>query len=173
VVVLFGALSMAAMFLATHFETDNTPTAPKLCSTGTIFPDSYNLFHVAFVAGASYISVVIYICVFFAYRRATKVRISPNDHTHDSQQRRLTVTLGIITTSTLFLYIIPFSYLSICALMKVVPPFPNVIGVFFRCSTIINVLIYVYRQKEMREEMWALIKCEKATMVTSVSVTAK
>jgi hypothetical protein len=159
---------MAAMFLTTYFQTDNTPTAPKSCPTGTIFAFSYNLFHTIFVAGASYTSVAIYICVFFAFRRATKLRISPNDQSHDSQQRRLTVTLGIITSSTFFLFVIPFSYLSVCALMNVDPMYPTLIGVLFRCSMVSDVFIYLYRQKEMREEMWALIKFKKAT-TTSVS----
>ena len=147
---LFGVLSLTAMLLTTYYGTDNIPSAPKLCLTGTVFPFSYNLFHMTFVAGAGLMSVAIYICVFIVYRHGARNRITSNNDQSNDIQHRLTVTVGIITFSTLFFDILPFSFLSACALLNVVPPEPQLIGVIFRCSTINNVLIYVYRQEEMQ-----------------------
>jgi hypothetical protein len=161
-VAIYGLTSMSAMLLTTYFYTSPSPKVPKSCAVGqTSF--AYNLYHSTFVVAAGYVSIAIYLYVFIAYRRASR-QIASNTVTNQRQatavQRRLTVTLGIIAISTLFFFIAPFTILAVCAWMNVVPPHVLIIGIVARFSTIINVFIYLYRQKEMRQEMWALVRCK-------------
>jgi hypothetical protein len=156
------------MLLSTYFGTSHLPNINKLCARPAAAA-TYNLYQPTLVAGAGCISVAIYICVFVAYRR-TMSQISPNTSLHDQKaiilQRRLTVTLGIITVSTFFLFIIPFSIIAVYTLMNTVLPQAALLGTISRFSTIINVAIYVYRQKEMRREIGALIRCKKENIMT-------
>jgi hypothetical protein len=162
-VVLFGVVSSLAMLLSTYFFTLDAQNDTKLCVQ---LPVSfvYNLYHYSLLTGAGCISVAIYIGVFVAYRHTMR-QISPNSITNEQKafvlQRRLTVTLGIITVSTLIFFVIPFSILSVYAFMNVVPPQGAVLGTISRFSTIINVAIFVFRQKEMRKEICGLILCKR------------
>jgi hypothetical protein len=157
------------MLLTTYFDTSKLSTTPKLCSTAS-FSRSYDYFQATLNTGAGYVSVGIYICVFIAYRRAKRQIVSHHeDQIMAAQERRLTVTLGIITISTLFLVVIPDTIYFVCAFMNVPPPETALLGIINRLSTICNVAIYVVRQKEMRKEMWALIMCKKTTAVTAAT----
>jgi hypothetical protein len=173
-VALFGVVSTTAMFLTTYFYTDPGPTVGLTCSHD-LFSFSYEIFHIASIAGSGYASFVVYICVFIAYRRAMRKTASITTvHGHEQraingdQQRRLTVTVGLINVSTLCATL-SFSLLSYNALTGGVSFF--LLVPIVRLSTVNNVLIYVYRQKEMRTAMWELIKCKKvSTMSTTDSM---
>jgi hypothetical protein len=171
-VTLFGLLSVAAMLLTTYFGTDrDDQNVNKACTSQVVITLSYNSFHMTFVPGAGLLSVGIYICVYFAYKRAVVNHRSAGADSNaiTNQQRRLTVTLGIITVSTLFLFDIPMSIFAVSALMNVIPPQVVILGIFMRFSIITNVAIYLYRQKEMRAKMWALICCKNLKMTATVS----
>uniref|UniRef100_A0A914X9U4 G-protein coupled receptors family 1 profile domain-containing protein n=1 Tax=Plectus sambesii TaxID=2011161 RepID=A0A914X9U4_9BILA len=167
---LFGVFSSAAMLLSTYFGTKNATTVTKMCTNPGI-PYAYNLYQQTMIAGAGYLSVIIYFFVFLSYRRAVR-NIAPSTNVIGEQhavalQRRLTVTLGIITISTFIFFIIPYTIFAVCAWMNVVAPQPSLLATISRFSTIINVVIYMYRQKEMRSEMRALLTCTKPTRWTS------
>lgn len=151
------------MFLTAYYD-PNAPNETKACYTPPL-TYSYNLYETTLNAGSGCVSVAINICVFIAYHRAMRQitsSILTNEQRVLVQQRRLTVTLGIMAVSTLIFYIIPFTVLAVYAWMNVVPPNVTLLFLPVRCSTIINVVIYVTRQKEMRSAMWALLTCRKA-----------
>jgi hypothetical protein len=153
------------MFTSTYFDTSHTASIPKLC-TVSAFSHSYNLYNLTVIAGSGLLSVVIYFGVFVVYRRSMN-RIEPRTNDQQqraiAQQRRLTVTLGIITASTLFLSVIPFIIGVFYVFMNIVFTQSALVGVISRFSTISNVAIYVYRQKEVQTAMWKLVKCRKTT----------
>jgi hypothetical protein len=158
--------------MSTYFGTDpNVLNVNKLCTSRVVFTYAYYLFHMTFVPFAGYLSVAIYICVYVAYRRAVSHNAGASNNAITDQQRRLTITLGIITVSTLFLFSIPLSVFTLCALMGIAAPQPLLLGIFIRFSTICNVAIYLYRQKEMRAKMRALICCKNERRTATVSST--
>ena len=161
-VALFGVASTTAMYLTSYFYTDPRPISGLTCS-GNLFSFSYEIFHIASIAGSGYASFVVYIFVFVAYRRAMRKTASlttAHEQTAINTQRRLTVTVGIINISTLSATV-SFSILSYNGYVRGYNPFYLVPIV--RLSTVNNVLIYLYRQKEMRTAMWKLIKCRKVS----------
>uniref|UniRef100_A0A914VFS1 G-protein coupled receptors family 1 profile domain-containing protein n=1 Tax=Plectus sambesii TaxID=2011161 RepID=A0A914VFS1_9BILA len=165
-VAIFGATSLTAMFLSTYYTSaSHELTATKYCSG---FPTQYwyDLYQtMLIITGCGYVSVAIYVCVFFVYRRTTRQTAPLSTSSHNQQmieqQQRLTVTLGIITLSTLILFNIPFTIFAVCKLLGVSAPQPTLLGIISRFSTIINVVLYVYRQKEMKKAIWALVRCKK------------
>jgi hypothetical protein len=163
------------MLLSTYSDaTTHIPKINKLCGRPAASP-TYNVYQPTLVAGAGCISVAIYICVLFYYRQ-TMHQIYPNALNYADQraqklivrQRRLTVTLGIITASTCFLFIIPFSIIAVYTLMYAGLPQAALFRTISRFSTIVNVAIYVYRQKEIRKEIWALFKCKNDNTSTTL-----
>jgi hypothetical protein len=103
-----------------YFGTDpNVLNVNKLCTSRVVFTYAYYLFHMTFVPFAGYLSVAIYICVYVSYRRAVSHNAGASNNAITDQQRRLTITLGIITVSTLFLFSIPLSVFTLCALMGI------------------------------------------------------
>uniref|UniRef100_A0A914UW30 G-protein coupled receptors family 1 profile domain-containing protein n=1 Tax=Plectus sambesii TaxID=2011161 RepID=A0A914UW30_9BILA len=138
----------------------------KYCSG---FPTQhwYDLYqNTLIITGCGYASVAIYIGVFFVYRRTMR-QTAPLSTTANNQQvvehqQRLTVTLGIITLSTLIFFNIPFTIITVCKWLNVNVP-QAILGIISRFSTIINVVLYIFRQKEMREAIWALVRCKKVT----------
>ena len=159
------------MFVSTYFDTPPVSSMTMLCANA-VLSSSYNLYHQTHICCAGFASVAIYVGVFFVYRRSVS-QISPNGTISAQRalelQRRLTVTLGIITLSTLIFLIIPLSIHAVYAWMNVKIQFSAVTGTISRFSTVINVVIYVYRQKEMRTEMWALLTCKNAN-ISSVNM---
>jgi hypothetical protein len=77
-------------------------------------------------------------------------------------ERRLTVTLGLITISSLVFFIGPFSVLAIFYYLNYTAPTSITIALSMlnRVSTIANIVIYVYRQEEVRPGMWKILTCK-------------
>uniref|UniRef100_A0A914WZ48 G-protein coupled receptors family 1 profile domain-containing protein n=1 Tax=Plectus sambesii TaxID=2011161 RepID=A0A914WZ48_9BILA len=171
VVAIFGATSFAAMFLSTYYSiASHERNVTKYCSG---FPTQfwYDFYQNTLLINiCGYVSVAIYIGVFFGYRRV-KRQTAPlsttlrNQHMVE-QQQRLTVTLGIITMSTLIFFNIPYTIIAVYKLMNVDTPQPTLLGIISRFSAIINVVLYVYRQKEMKKAIWALVRCKKAATLS-------
>ena len=84
-----------------------------------------------------------------------KLKIAPSlsftDQTAAIAQRQLTVTLGIIMFSTMIFFIGPYSVFAFAAWKGESAPQATILGTISRFSTIINILIYVVRQKDIRE----------------------
>jgi hypothetical protein len=106
------------------------------------------------ISSAGCASVAIYIAILFVHRFANHGIAPANISTTYQQelstaqlavQRRLTVTLGIITTSTLIFFIIPYTILAVYLWIGKNTPQPILLGVITKFSTINNVFIYVYR----------------------------
>jgi hypothetical protein len=152
---------MATMFISSYFGTSPllSATNTKVC-TLLPTPHWYYVYHMTLISGAGCVSVAIYIGIFFAYRHNNHVTALARARTNQPHftislaklaiQRRLTVTLGIITVSTLIFFIIPYTILAVTLWIGKDPPQPTVLSVVSKFSTIINVLIYLYRQKEVR-----------------------
>lgn len=91
-------------------------------------------------------------------------------------QRRLTVTLGLITISTIIFYIVPFSVVAAIFYMSISAPAFLTIGLAMLCriSSVANILIYMYRQTEVRPGMWKILSCNcwKSDNVSSIFVSA-
>jgi hypothetical protein len=142
----------------------------KICSAAA-FSVNFSLFMYTSVSVVGCSSVFIYVGVFFAYRKATRkpTQVSMQSNEQHLMERRLTVTLGIISLSTLFLFTVPYSILAVTHWMNVPTPQSFLLIDLSRISAFINVVIYVQRQKEIRQGMWNLIRC-KTVQVHNINV---
>ena len=165
-VAFFAFASLFAMFLSIYFNKTDAPTVTKMCAV-TPFAYSYTSCQYTLITVASCASVAIYILVFITYRR-TMVAISPNISNSEeeaiAQQRRLTVTLGIISVSTIIFFLIPSAFVTVYAWMHIplTPTKSVILAAMIKCSTTINVAIYVYRQREVRREIWKIVGMQKS-----------
>jgi hypothetical protein len=164
-VLLYATISMVTMFSSVYFGMNNVvtnSTLTRLCS-GTIFPNWFPMFEQTFDLSVSLTGVLIYVGVYLAYRRATSkvTPIETNNAVQTAMQHRLTVTLGIITCSTFIFFVIPYVVFTLFAWLRLPTPYVILWGTMSRFSTIINVTIYVYRQKEVRNAMYNLLTCTK------------
>uniref|UniRef100_A0A914VK82 G-protein coupled receptors family 1 profile domain-containing protein n=1 Tax=Plectus sambesii TaxID=2011161 RepID=A0A914VK82_9BILA len=170
-VAVFGAKSLTAMFFSTYYtQTSHELNATKYCSG---FPTQfwYDFYQNTLLINiCGYVSVAIYIGVFFVYRRVKRQTAPLSTSSHNQQmveqQQRLTVTLGIITLSTLIFFNIPYTIIAVYKLLNLDTPQPTLLGIISRFSAIINVVLYVYRQKEMKKAIWALVRCKKVATLS-------
>uniref|UniRef100_A0A914UJ58 G-protein coupled receptors family 1 profile domain-containing protein n=1 Tax=Plectus sambesii TaxID=2011161 RepID=A0A914UJ58_9BILA len=164
VVAIVALTTLSAMFLSSYFGLPHKENLDRMC-TGLIFPAWFLKFHYSFVTGVNLLSITIYMGVYFFYRRLMK-QTAPQSGSDDevqrsAKQRRLTVTLGIITISTFIFYVCPTTVLAVSTWWsKPVPQqYTFIIAAMTRTCTLINFVIYVVRQREIRQGMWKLLTC--------------
>lgn len=157
---LFWLLSLIILWLSTYFYVGPVTPNTRLCALP--HPQWYARYLYTFLALFGCLSVSIYAGVFFAYRRATRM-VFPSDSEQEATehflilQRRLTVTLGIITVSTLFCSILPTIHYTIFIWLNRPIPYQFIIANLSRITPVVHVAIYVYRQREIRAGMWGVI----------------
>ena len=120
------------------------------------------------------LSVVLYIAMFFAYRKVVSTQVTPGS-ANDQQilvQRRLAVTLGMIVVCTLILFILPSTVVAVSGFLNINLPAPviSAIGSLTRISTIVDIGIYIFRQKEIRSGMWNILRCKNAQSSVTIQV---
>uniref|UniRef100_A0A914UXF2 G-protein coupled receptors family 1 profile domain-containing protein n=1 Tax=Plectus sambesii TaxID=2011161 RepID=A0A914UXF2_9BILA len=136
----------------------------------TVFPPWYSQYFYTLISALGFLSILIYFGVFVAYHRAQSALPSNvlNQQSHNAMQRRLTVTLGIVCFSTLFLFTIPYGIFAWGKWTKTYITIGSLLGNMTRMSSIVNVVIYIVRQKELRTAMVKLvIPQSKVSTVTS------
>jgi hypothetical protein len=159
---LYGFCSWALMLASVYFDA-NAAIRPHLRTcAGQIFPEWYSLYLYAFVCILNCLGVAIYCAVFVSFRRAVArvyANVSPND-LRDAQDRRLTVTLGIISISTFLCYTLPNLIFGITAVLDIPLPLlaTQILATIVRMGTIIHFTIYVARQHEVRTAMLRVLK---------------
>jgi hypothetical protein len=115
-------------------------------------------------------SVVIYSIVLFAFFKVSPITTSRgNSDVQATRRRRLTQTLAIISGCTLVFYCIP--WISVLILNNVFRNFVlnGPVWLFLPIQYIMNVLVFYWRQKDIRQSIKALL-CLKTKPTNSSSV---
>uniref|UniRef100_A0A914VX20 G-protein coupled receptors family 1 profile domain-containing protein n=1 Tax=Plectus sambesii TaxID=2011161 RepID=A0A914VX20_9BILA len=156
---VYGMISCLAMF-ASSYLSPPIGILNRLCS-GPPFPAWYNIFQLSFTAGIGLLSVLIYIGVYVAHGKMLKAAV--HERLNDQQakrQRRLTVTIGVITVSTCVLFVAPSATIVVCYFAGVPAPFGSALGIMSRTSPIVHFGIYIARQRDIRHAMYRLMTCK-------------
>jgi hypothetical protein len=76
-----------------------------------------------------------------------------------ANQRRLTIAIGIITLSSVILFIAPMIINAITIWFNIAFPGRNYITQMSQLQAILNTVIYIVRQSEIRSAMLRVLKC--------------
>jgi ABC-type Fe3+ transport system permease subunit len=164
-VALYGVVSLIALLSSTKYGVSDVSNYTRICSgvSAPLFPEWYALYHATFVAAVSLLSVFIYVAVFIAYqsamRKAVKTMSTVAETQQQANQRRLTITIGIITVSSVVLFIAPMTLNAITIWMNVRTPGRTFITPMLQANAILNTVIYIVRQSEIRAAMWKVLTC--------------
>jgi hypothetical protein len=164
---LYGIFSLVALLLSTKLGVSDNYNYTRTCSgaSAPLFPQWYALFHVTFVAAVSLLSVILYIGVFVAYQSAMRTAVNSRSITQtvetqlQENQRRLTITIGIIMSSSVVFFIAPMTLNAVTIWLKIPTPGRTAITPMLQASAILNTVIYIVRQSEIRAAIWKVLKC--------------
>lgn len=163
------------MFASTIFGVDTLRDRSRMCD-GSLIPSWLSHGQYIFMTIVGLLSVAIYAKMYFVYRRAVR-QVAPGS-TNNRQvqtQQRLTVTLGIIVVCTLFFFILPTTVTLITRWMKLPLPilFYQALGTVTRFSTVLNIGVYIIRQKEIRAAMWSVLRCRQVNVAQTATNATK
>uniref|UniRef100_A0A914URT6 G-protein coupled receptors family 1 profile domain-containing protein n=1 Tax=Plectus sambesii TaxID=2011161 RepID=A0A914URT6_9BILA len=167
---IYFATTCCVLLSTAYYYTLQNPVANfNLLCLGAPYAPGYVIYHYTFVPVAGALQVIFTIGIFVSYKWRDKlaksnkatVRSTGAEEQHIKIQRRLTVTLGLITISTVLFFITPFSILAFIFFTGITVPavLTIILAMSCRVSAIANIIIYVSRQKEVRPGMWKILTC--------------
>uniref|UniRef100_A0A914W3Z6 G-protein coupled receptors family 1 profile domain-containing protein n=1 Tax=Plectus sambesii TaxID=2011161 RepID=A0A914W3Z6_9BILA len=173
-VFTYGIIIGACQFLASYYLTERIADKKQVCLGPTAVPGWFQGVDSNLTAVFGYLSVVIYIGVYLVFRKHMRRSITDEFGNDDPRrtrqmemQRRVTVTLGIVTFFTFIFYCAPIAYTSIASYLNI--PFnSSLIWTLTRINSIVNIFIYLVRQQELRRAMISLLLCRPAVSTGTV-----
>lgn len=166
IMLMITALIFISLLASTYFYVGPVIPNTRICSYP--HPRWYGHYSYLLVPILGWFSVIVYVGVFLKFRQSSKAivpRISRDQAAN--VQRRLTITLGMLTASTLTFFAIPWTYISSYIWMDKVVPYQFIIASYTRICPIVHVLIFFYRQREIRFGMRRILCRNYQTILTS------
>uniref|UniRef100_A0A914UL16 G-protein coupled receptors family 1 profile domain-containing protein n=1 Tax=Plectus sambesii TaxID=2011161 RepID=A0A914UL16_9BILA len=143
------------------------PEFPAYCLVGMGMHNGYYEYFVMFHLVTSFGSVLLYGPVFFLLQKTLRRTAGTSEVNKMARLKKVTYTLGIHTCFTFLFNMVP----DLLILYSGTPsssqtPFYMLLNV----NAMVNILIYMFRFKEMRNGLKALIMCRTKMSTTTVNV---
>uniref|UniRef100_A0A914WCU1 G-protein coupled receptors family 1 profile domain-containing protein n=1 Tax=Plectus sambesii TaxID=2011161 RepID=A0A914WCU1_9BILA len=149
---------------SSYFLTERVANQRAVCFGPMAVPAWYSSYDLLFAPICGYISVAIYGGVVVAYRRHVRSTVSVGGYHHDANlktQKRLTITLGIISFFTLVFYCTPFCLTNSLtwAGLKLPNIYNQMAGIIIRINSVVNLFVYIKRQPDIRNGLLKVVTC--------------
>uniref|UniRef100_A0A914XCZ1 G-protein coupled receptors family 1 profile domain-containing protein n=1 Tax=Plectus sambesii TaxID=2011161 RepID=A0A914XCZ1_9BILA len=143
------------------------PEFPAYCLIGMGMHNGYYEYFVMFHLVTSFGSVLLYGPIIFMLKRTLRRAVGSREVVKIARLKKVTYTLGIHTCFTFLFNMVP----DLLILYSGIPsssqtPFYMMLNV----NAMVNILIYMFRFKEMRNGLKALIMCRRKLPATTVRV---
>ena len=176
----FGAFTLCVAFIGSYnLLYRDVKQYPAACFASYALPKWYSKYvFLASDAVGGYISTGVYVWVMIEYRRHTKDVLQTASNTQAAMQlecqRRLTITFGILALFTFFLHSIPTTGVVLLQVFEVSRSMHRILMAIManisKINSMVDIFVYLWRQKEIRKAMLSLICRVEGANVSSNQV---